>query len=103
MICLILSVTFVNGLYSQTSLAVNCLPADYHTYMRKNHRLENYLKKKILYFHIQEILSHSRELGSISGTLPDDPGRFTCMVFYSILAILVTPSGGECAILALKC
>ena len=28
-------------------------------------------------FHIQEILSHSRESGSISRRLPDDPGGFT--------------------------
>ena len=75
------SVTFVNGLYIQTSLAVNCLPAAsdqyYHTYAQKWFK-----KKKIffLYFHIQEVLSHSRESDSISGRLPDNPGGFTCML-----------------------
>ena len=55
---------FVNGLYIQTSLAVNCLPATsdhyYHTYVQKWWSG----KKNVLYFYIWEVLSHSRECGS---------------------------------------
>ena len=61
--------------------------ADITIHMSKNDGLENYLKKKekrkkkfFLYFHILEVLPHSRESGCISGRLPDDPGGFTCMV-----------------------
>ena len=52
---------------------------------KPNDGLENYLKKKkiffffFLYFHIREILFHSRESGSISRRFPADPGGFTCM------------------------
>ena len=65
---------FVNGLYIQTSLAVNCLPATsdryYHTYAQKWWSGKLFKKKKksvfffLLYFHIREVLSHSRECGS---------------------------------------
>ena len=44
--CLGAKCHLVNGLYIQTSLAVNCLPATSDCYMRKNDGLENYLKKK---------------------------------------------------------
>ena len=81
----------VNGLYIQTSLAVNCLPATSDCYMRKNDGLENYLKKKkknFFFFFFFLVFSHPggsvslpgvRESGCIYGRLPDDPGGFTCM------------------------
>ena len=65
--CLSVKCHFVNALYIQTYLTVNCLPATsdhyYHTYVHKWW----YVKKKkifFLYFHIREVLSHSRECGS---------------------------------------
>ena len=50
---------------------------DITIHMRKNDGLEIFF-----FFHIQEILSHSREWGSISMRLPDDPGGFKCMQVY---------------------
>ena len=50
--------------------------------MRKNDGLE---KKKIFFFFVfshpggSVSLPGERELGCISGRLPDDPGGFTCM------------------------
>ena len=79
------SVTFLSGLYIQTSLAVNCLPATsdryYHKYEQKRWSGKLLTKKKdfFLHFHIWEILSHSRESSSTSVRLLDDPGGFTCM------------------------
>ena len=71
--CLSVKYHFVSGLYIQTSLAVNCLPATsdcyYQTYAQKwwSGKLKK-KKKKIffffLYFHIWEVLSHSQECGS---------------------------------------
>ena len=66
--CLIVKCHFVNGLYIQTSLDVNCLPATsdhcYHTYVQKWWSGKKKKKKIFLYFHIREVLSHSRECGS---------------------------------------
>ena len=81
--CLIVKCHFINGLYIQTSLDVNCLPATsdcyYHTYVQKWWSGKKKKKKKIfLYFHIREVLSHSWESGCISGRLPDNLGGFTC-------------------------
>ena len=72
--CLSVKCHFANGLYIQTSLAVNCLPATsehyYHTYAQKWWSGKS-LKKKYYfffcccwYFHIREVPSHSRECGS---------------------------------------
>ena len=65
--CLSVKCHFVNGLYIQTSLAVNCLPATsdryYHTYAQEWWS-GIYKEKKKMYFHIWEVLSHSRECGS---------------------------------------
>ena len=54
---------------------------DITIHMRKNDGLENLKKKKNIFF---LLFSHpggsvSRESGSISGRLPDDPGGFACM------------------------
>ena len=71
---------FVNGLYIQTSLAVNCLPAtsdrNYHTYAQKW-----WPGKLFIFSHPGGSVSLPgvRESGCISGRLPDDPGGFTCM------------------------
>ena len=72
------SVTFVNGLYIQTSLSVNCLPAtsDRYYHVRKNDGLEIYLFIFIffLFSHPGDSVSLTGvcESGSISGRLPDD-------------------------------
>ena len=64
---------FVNGLYIQTSLAVNCLPATsdryYHTYV------------VVVFLHpgCSVSLLGVWESGCISGRLPDDLGGFTCI------------------------
>ena len=56
-------------------------------HMRKNDGLEK--KKKKFFFFFFLVFSHPggsislpgvRELGCISGRLPDDPGGFTCMI-----------------------
>ena len=49
-------------------------------HMRKNDGLE---KKKKIFSHPGGSVSLPgvRELGCISGRLPDDPGGFTCMIF----------------------
>ena len=58
-------------------------------HMRKNDGLEKKKKKKKIFFFF--VFSHPggsvslpgvRELGCISGRLPDDPGGFTCMHKY---------------------
>ena len=63
-------------------------------HMRKNDGLENY-SKKIFFFFFFLVFSHAggsvslpgvRESGCISRRLPDDPGGFTCMHVYSLMA-----------------
>ena len=60
-------------------------------HMRKNDGLEKKKKKKCFFFFF--VFSHPggsvslpgvRELGRISGRLPDNPGGFTCLQMFSI-------------------
>ena len=74
------SVTFGNGLYIGTSIAVNCLPAMsaelpieslFTIHVRKNDGPENYLPKKKKFPEDSVSLEGVQELGSISWRLPE--------------------------------
>ena len=58
---------------------------DITIHMHKNDGLENYKKKTIFFFFVFSYpggpvsLMGVRESGSNSGSLPDNPGGFTCM------------------------
>ena len=79
--CLSAKCHFVNGLYIQTSLTVNCLPATSDRYNNTYTQKWWSGKKKIVFSHPGGSVSLPgvRESGCISRRLPDDPGGFTCM------------------------
>ena len=102
---------FVNGLYSQTSLAVNAFQQQVTVItirMCKNDGLENYLKKKkkkifffFLYFHIREVLPHSRECGNRAafpgGSRMMREGSHVCpIIYYCSQLSFTTMSFPEC-------
>ena len=93
---------FVNGLYIQTSLAVNCLPATsdryYPTYAQKWWSGKLFKKKKKnLFFGIFTsgkfcLTPGSAEVGCISERLSDDLGGLTCMQLRQTLLTQATKS-----------
>ena len=90
------SVTFVNGLYIQTSLAVNNLQAASAELPMLPYICAKMMVWKFIYKFVcvcvcvfsypgdSVSFAGVQELGSISGSLPDDPGGIICMRIFIV-------------------